>query len=520
MSLELLPTELQCYIIRLLDPISFISISQANAHFRRLINPKQKHFAERLLALELVPEYGGPYLFFRSRDTSLRPDWTDPAWEKMRWACTNCLRLLSHKHFDNHSILRLRYRKPLPGSPAARMVTTWEQTRHIPHRNTNTEQAELDAKVSLWEAQKQRFRYFICVTSGKGHLSGDFPINNLDLLQYYDMEGFKGINQDQLDKMTQQDRINLLDQNALAVEGENCGKKRWLRKCNECRFQQDEIWQLFDETGGTRRLPIVPSRQVVFGSRVDRYFPGVSEYLNHKRPLFNAPLGLFHRKGAREQHWSMWMVRCPGCARWQELREFRFGGTHHHWKPARRGPNREGDITWDEKEITEPLLNTYRCNSCFAKTHGRQELGKVLSDWLLCLIGHELRNLSWQLSSGLHDLQTLTGQHLPWKYSNEWSCSMQNTPCLQQDFNYILKSNDITMLKFRREKCRYIWERIQIKDDEWVPEDIDALYDDLGRIFDECEEHWKWLQGCKREIEEQLEPLVEWALSRDGALFT
>jgi hypothetical protein len=97
---------------------------------------------------------------------------------------------------------------------------------------------------------------------------------------------------------------------------------------------------------------------------------------------------------------------------------------------------------------------------------------------------------------------------------------MQNTPCLQQDFNYILKYNDTTMLKFRREKYRYIWERIQIKDDKRVPEDMDALYVDLGRIFDECEEHWKWLEGCKREIEEQPGPLVEWALSRDGALFT
>uniref|UniRef100_A0A0D2YJI1 Uncharacterized protein n=1 Tax=Fusarium oxysporum (strain Fo5176) TaxID=660025 RepID=A0A0D2YJI1_FUSOF len=216
-------------------------------------------------------------------------------------------------------------------------------------------------------------------------------------------------------------------------------------------------------------------------------------YSTRREALGGYPLSQAAKsKGAREQHWSMWMVRCPGCARWQELREFRFGGTHHHWKPARRGPNREGDITWDEKEITEPLLNTYRCNSCFAKTHGRQELGK--------------------LSSGLHDLQTLTGQHLPWKYSNEWSRSMQNTPCLQQDFNYILKSNDITMLKFRREKCRYIWERIQIKDDKRVPEDINALYDDLGRIFDECEEHWKWLQGCGKKHGELREKAVRTGL--------
>ncbi|ENH70304.1 hypothetical protein FOC1_g10012213 [Fusarium oxysporum f. sp. cubense race 1] len=120
------PNEIQCQVIRLLDPIGLISLSQSSRHFRRLINPQKRNLVERLLQLELSNEHGGPTLIFRSRDSKLEPGWQDEAWESMRWACTDCLRLLSHKSFDNQSLLRLGYRKPLPNSDASRMITTWE----------------------------------------------------------------------------------------------------------------------------------------------------------------------------------------------------------------------------------------------------------------------------------------------------------------------------------------------------------------------------------------------------------
>ena len=64
MPLPLLPAEIQCSIIRLLDPISLISVSQTSTHFRRTINPSKRHFTERLLALERLTKYGGVSPFF------------------------------------------------------------------------------------------------------------------------------------------------------------------------------------------------------------------------------------------------------------------------------------------------------------------------------------------------------------------------------------------------------------------------------------------------------------------------
>ncbi|KAJ5731570.1 uncharacterized protein N7483_006078 [Penicillium malachiteum] len=120
-----LPVEMQIEILQYLDPIALNSFSQTNQHFRYMISPQRCHFVERLLALECREEEGGVTPIFRARDNQLVPDWDTPDWESMRWACCNCLRLLPHDSFDNHSILRLRYRKPIPGSPAANHVTSW-----------------------------------------------------------------------------------------------------------------------------------------------------------------------------------------------------------------------------------------------------------------------------------------------------------------------------------------------------------------------------------------------------------
>jgi hypothetical protein len=128
-SLQSLSVELQRFIIRLLDPIGLFSLSQASRYFRRTINPTRAEQIERFLALECLPEYGGdrPAILPLDRDQIVAgPDWNTDSWQQSRWACAFCLRLLSHTHFDNHFLLRRRYRKPSPRSPAATALTAWE----------------------------------------------------------------------------------------------------------------------------------------------------------------------------------------------------------------------------------------------------------------------------------------------------------------------------------------------------------------------------------------------------------
>ncbi|KAF4978806.1 hypothetical protein FZEAL_4873 [Fusarium zealandicum] len=514
MSLEQLPAELQCSVIRLLDPIGLVSISQSNTHFRRLVSPNKKHFAERLLALESLPIHGGITPIFRSRDNDLTPGWANGQWESMRWACTDCLRLLPHKSFDNHSLLRLGYRKPIPGSHVANALTTWEPVGHM-------------GKSFKGDAREKTLgqRYFVCVTSGRGRYGlwtrHEPVINRLDDLQACGMVGFQGLTQHQFDKITPARRLEMLDDNAFSIELERCGNNRRLRKCNECRYKRGESKPRLTGPGGTLQLPIFPSRQIVFGTHVDRFFPGFSEYLDSKKPSFDAPMFRIYRQDAHDQLWTMWMVRCPGCARWQEMREFRLAGVYQHWKPEDRVTPQELMMTWDEKEITESLLNEASCNMCFAEANGRHELGKILRLWVKYLIGEQIRALGQQLMGVCSRLKEFLGKEMPIEYHNELKHLLRSTACLDKDMFYRITYSDVATLKLRWDQWRDLWERMKTRGDtDWTTRDLDEWNKKAVIRFDKCEAHWRWLMACMEELEEKPEALVEWALARDGASFT
>ncbi|KAJ6526756.1 hypothetical protein B0H19DRAFT_1196927 [Mycena capillaripes] len=126
LSLLSLPIELLCAIVRLLDPIGLISLSQSSRIFRALIQPSKEDFVQRLLALELDPHLGG-IVRFRSSDNNLTPPWDDAeAWKAIRFACVGCMKLLPHTRFSNQNLLQLRRRKPPSGSREADRITDWE----------------------------------------------------------------------------------------------------------------------------------------------------------------------------------------------------------------------------------------------------------------------------------------------------------------------------------------------------------------------------------------------------------
>jgi hypothetical protein len=89
----------------------------------------------------------------------------------------------------------------------------------------------------------------------------------------------------------------------------------------------------FTYSHGTRDVPIQISRRLVFRSAFDRYFPGLESSLQSGPHPFPLRKDTLSRAGVREETWTMYMVRCPGCQRWQEQRAFRFGGRSKHWKP-------------------------------------------------------------------------------------------------------------------------------------------------------------------------------------------
>ncbi|KPM35104.1 hypothetical protein AK830_g11471 [Neonectria ditissima] len=516
MSLDRLPTEIQCFIIRLLEPISLISISHTNSHFRQLVRPEKKHFAERLLALESLEKHGGITPIFRSRDNDLDPDWTDARWSAMRWACTDCLRLLPHECFDNHSILRLRYRKPVPESAASKLVTTWE-----PAKLSKARQHCREPKGLVADQRQFRELYSICVTSGRGAVpvSEGPMINRLDVLQRCGIVGPDGVSE--WDGLTRPLKLQRLDRLALFIELDRCGTKRSLRKCNECRYLGGKLAPRLSGYGGTLKLPIVPSRRIMFGTQIDRYFPGISGFLDHKRPLYDPPLTRIHRQDAYGELWTMYMVRCPSCTRWQELREFRLGGEYQHWKPVMATAGSDATFTWNDKEITESLLEGSLCNDCFVQTHGRYALTKVLLPWFNHLIMLQLLILNWQLKSGWSQLRSLLMPGIPQEYQTEVRDLMRHPASLHSHSYDALTDEDVALLKLRHAQWKEIWDRMKSNGDtDWTEEDMDAWYDTCMRRFNETEGHWRWLMACRDELEEKPGALANWAMYREKGLFS
>ncbi|CAH0057393.1 unnamed protein product [Clonostachys solani] len=150
-----LPVELQCLSISFLDPATLVSLSQADTYFRRLIQPGRHEIVQRLLQLECTEEHGGGLT-----DPLNPPSWIRLASKSMRgrWACTGCLRLLPHASFDNHSLLRLGYRKPVAGSSAADPITDWGAPRkrwgRRFHQPKESEQPLQDGDAERWGSKR------------------------------------------------------------------------------------------------------------------------------------------------------------------------------------------------------------------------------------------------------------------------------------------------------------------------------------------------------------------------------
>ncbi|KAI5456235.1 hypothetical protein BGZ63DRAFT_429279 [Mariannaea sp. PMI_226] len=495
MSINILPTEVQCSIIRLLDPIGLISISQTNTHFRQLVNPQRRHFIEKLLALECQIEHGGITPIFRAQRNLFEPNYTDKQWDEIRFACTGCMRLRHHQNFDNHAILRLKYRKPLPGSDNLAALTTWEPD---PRRSFSALQKKLKSLSAIAEEKRIRRRYMISLAFRQHSGTG------LDILQ----------------------ECGMLDKNTLAFELEHCGYQRKLRKCLECRYQTGQLRPQLGISCGTTRVPIIASRQVPYGSCLERYFPRFSDSLEAKKPPFNAPVYRYSRfyednvGSHREQLWSLYMLRCPACECWQELREFRFVNDRHRWKP------KFGKSGEDSTIIFEELLEEACCNVCFAKRHGREELVRLLSSRIQHLIDVMLGHLLWKMESDCIFFQ-ISERDIHKAYRSEFKSVQKTIIRFSSNDGYkdaianvVATSAGISQLRHHQRLWEDIWERMKHNGHtDWILDHVDLLNEIQVSDLNETEAHWKWLIACKAELKEKPEVLADWALSRDRRAF-
>lgn len=399
MSLIDLPGDIIPLIIGLLDPVGLISASQTCRQLRKIIAPRKRHFAQRLLVIECSPEYNSQASTDTFLDFATHTDGNgDNIAERSRWACTDCLLLLPHIKFDNRSLSRVAYAKPALLS-IQEAYTTWEAT----------------------ERQEARF--------------------------------YK------------------------ATLHKQVGGKRAMRRCIECKFQRGLLRPRFARRdlwhGHNRSIwgPVVTSRQVEFPSHVERWFPGFWERLDSQRPSFDLPLFRIYREGpCTSAPWTMYMVRCSFCTKWQEIRAFRVNGLFPHWSPRADYYN-GGSLEYVDgvrTTCTSEMYNSLKCNHCFAKAHGRRALNAVLLKilrvhfhWQRHLVFAKLQTGWCILSQSLFQMPRM---YKAWKstmkaWQRETNALFPDETPMEDD-GFRLTAPNLAFLRFRFTQWQDLWQEM------------------------------------------------------------
>ncbi|VUC31862.1 unnamed protein product [Clonostachys rosea] len=515
-SLAEFPVEILTNICQRLDPVGLVSLSQSSMMFRNLTNIQKRHLVERLLALELTPEYGGGAPTLRVRDQILTPPFSEEAWANSRWTCSGCLRLLPHIHFDNHSILRLRNRKPVPGSPAAQPVTSWEPS---PRGKT----CHTGRKPTPDEERRNRLRYRLAIHPYEINEPPYIHRWTVQELRDVGMQGFDNIDDDEYRQMGYRRKRAIFDRNLEEMELVLAGTNRHNRKCNECRYKSGQLRVQLGHKHGTSAAPVMNSRQLHFASTHDRFFPGLPEHMGMPEPSLHLPIGEICRindvfvmdpVAVYSRAYTMYMVRCPCCESWQEVRAFRLGGYEHWWNP------RCDAAMWDNDEVTIQDAEII-CNHCFARKYGKLALGEQLADFVGWIVNDNARRyLEAQLCWGWFALgQVVT--RLPKEYRRQVRLILRNVAGLKMrtwegvDFSHI----DIATLRLRHGEFVNVCKKgLAIANNEAVRFLFTSFWFHTWLYaYDKLEEEWLWMDAYARELREKPETLAEWALSRNPA---
>lgn len=530
--LSTLPVELLCNILERLDPIGLISLSQTCSYFRRLIDPGTPELVQRLLAVESLDEHGGGTPIFRARDNHLSPSWADEKWLAIRWACTGCLRLLSHIHFDNHSLLRLGMRKPLPGSPAAELTTCWKPVQYHKSWVGRVKQHQVFAKE-----KELRWRYRISSSYETGRFISE-PRWTVEDFRDAGVVGLDDLTDEAFIDLSSDERLQILDHDIHSIELERCGYKRHLRKCNECRYRAGKLGRRMDGTGGSATFPIQVSRQLRFHSALERYFPGFAIDPEDQKPASPVPIGQMFREDPaiyqpsslflwpehrHDRVWTLYMARCPQCQKWQELRSFRIGHYGLHWQPVEHAGRRHSEPwieSWTGDRLTPEFLANSLCNQCFAREHGRDSLGEVLQKFFRNLQGRNVYNADWQLSWGWRILWNAVPD-LPTDYRQQVEDLLEDTYPLMKSLEekgvQDLDDSQIRLLELRHGQFAKLWETLAwVRSSKTVRRlEKNAWFQTWLHQFDIIQAYRSWLTRTMAKIESDPSVLVDWALSRD-----
>ncbi|KAK0747432.1 hypothetical protein B0T21DRAFT_406062 [Apiosordaria backusii] len=369
-----IPAEILCEIISSLDPIALIALSQASKSLRNFINPIEHDFQQRLLALELLPKYGGaerdlepesPELA-RLHTSEMRhrgKDW----WASNKYACCGCMKILSHSMFDDDDLFDTTTRKPWATGPETRRMafTDWKPTNTTDDRLFLIQrQASQDARAT----EQCRQRYEESISWFKRNLRWSSEDDDENTWDDVTMD-------DSVDDEAIPKHLTCVEETAPLI----VGKARHKRRCIECKFRRNLYSNLLC---GDSNAPIVTCHDAPGINITSSWlFPGLL-------PNRRAPETECRSFMAGPRNWDydgprILRIRCPGCEKWQRSRA--FGTTLVEvgpWRSSVNGAWRDSAIKMDQ---SSPL-----CHYCHVKTHGKAATAARLTEVALDVLGKEL----------------------------------------------------------------------------------------------------------------------------------
>ncbi|TVY15804.1 hypothetical protein LARI1_G006330 [Lachnellula arida] len=451
-----LPVDLQILIIPYLDFTSLISLAQTNHFFRDLINPQRQHFVGRLLEIECLPNNGGEVTLDLLKDFPTT----------VRYACTRCLKILPHTKFDNHALLRLRFRKPPPESRAGKQLCSWTSG---------------DAKAQGLKRQAD-----LKNNTFENWMSREHPL--------------------------------IFSPTPELRESYKIGTCRHRRTCNECKFQTG-FWarnininlgwghRNDNQDVGTASMPIIKSRQVyTYHDPSQRFFPGLFPYTGE----FPARLRSYRVHHIDREAWCLYSTRCPGCERWQEFAAFR----QPRMPKSRPQDAPRWNISWNSN------IEAWRCNSCVAAAYGEQELGKQLVAFWKTLAEAQVRLLDYRLENGWRQFGYLENTNKEFSWTRVYRRARVESQLLRE------VPSPLEIMKMSVEARREIygiWKQFLQEQGEWGSGDSiknlwfkNPWFKHWSYGYEAMEKRAEFLKACTDRVEADPGILVEYALRGAG----
>jgi hypothetical protein len=295
-----LPPEVLIPIVQELDPITLISLSQTSRGWRAFIRPIKHDFIQRLLALELHPDYGGLTPTWDEDSQRLDPPCEDKRWKTAKYACCGCMKLLTHMMFDNHAILRRHLRKPPPGYVEAEKAlrTDWEPVEPA------LRWQRIQARAAKERDARKRW---------------------VRMIEWYREDSISDIESDDGRPRAFENGLPPSETREEALR-HVVGDGRSRRRCLECQRKSGRLRRVWYPDLG--ELPMVPSRQMRFRFQWDRWIPGLFKLPPEEASKFWKWFSISPKEPHLRRAISLYVGWCHVCKTWREgaafFRWFKF----------------------------------------------------------------------------------------------------------------------------------------------------------------------------------------------------